>query len=139
MTEFYSLSEISDELIQFAVIVTRYDGSWVFCRHHERNTWEIPGGHRELGESILDAAKRELFEETGAIDFLIEPIGIYSTAEHPGSDPAYGLLCYAEIRELGPLPAMEMEEIAFFNDLPEKITYRIYEHLFSKIKETKKL
>ena len=27
-------------------------GKWVFCRHKERNTWEIPGGHREMGEAI---------------------------------------------------------------------------------------
>lgn len=36
------------------------------------------GGHREDGEDILETAKRELYEETGAITFDITPICIYS-------------------------------------------------------------
>ena len=30
---------------------------------------EFPGGHREKGETIDDTAKRELYEESGAIEF----------------------------------------------------------------------
>ena len=57
--------EIDDRLLRFAVIAARYRDQWVFCRHKERDTWEIPGGHREAGESIDSAAMRELREETG--------------------------------------------------------------------------
>ena len=46
--------------------------------NESRNTQEVPGGHREANEDIIDTAKRELFEETGAIDFDISPICIYS-------------------------------------------------------------
>jgi len=31
----------------------------------KRNGWEMPGGHVQLGESRLDAAKREFREEAG--------------------------------------------------------------------------
>lgn len=32
---------------------------------HGPDTWGFPGGHLEFGESVLDCAARELFEETG--------------------------------------------------------------------------
>ncbi len=52
---------IDDELIKFAVIVAKYNGKWVFCKHLERSTLEIPGGHREPGEAAPETAKRELY------------------------------------------------------------------------------
>ena len=70
--------EIEDSKIDFAVIVARTDGKWVFCKHKERETFEIPGGHREKGEAIDEAAKRELYEETGALEYEISRLGIYS-------------------------------------------------------------
>ena len=70
--------DINDELLKFAVILTKSNGKWVFCKHRERNTYEVPGGHREPGENIDDTAKRELYEETGATDYSIAPICIYS-------------------------------------------------------------
>ena len=60
--------QVDDELLRFAVIIARHNGKWVFCKHRERDTYELPGGHREAGEQILDTAKRELQEETGAIE-----------------------------------------------------------------------
>ena len=60
--------ETEDSLLKFAVIVARTEGKYVFCKHKSRDTLEVPGGHREPGEMILETAKRELYEETGAID-----------------------------------------------------------------------
>ena len=65
---------IDDKLLKFAVIISKTNGKWIFCKHRERDTYEVPGGHRESGEDILSIAKRELLEETGAIDFTIKPI-----------------------------------------------------------------
>lgn len=66
---FYKLNEIPDANFEIAVIAARSKDKWVFCRHKQRDTWEMPGGHREQGETIDEAAKRELWEETGALEF----------------------------------------------------------------------
>ena len=64
---------ITDELLKFAVIISKSNGKWVFCKHKERDTFEVPGGHREENESIDETARRELYEETGATQFVITP------------------------------------------------------------------
>lgn len=38
---------VEDKFLKFAVIISKYDNKWVFCKHKERDTYEIPGGHRE--------------------------------------------------------------------------------------------
>ena len=114
---FQSIKDTQDELIKYAVIAARYNNKWVFCRHRERSTWEIPGGHREPGEAIIDTARRELYEETGALSSEIKPVCIYRVND-------YGLLCYAEITQLGSLPeSSEIAEIQLFDTPPRELTY----------------
>ena len=43
---------IDDHLLKYAVIVSKYKGQWVFVKHKERTTYEVPGGHREAFETI---------------------------------------------------------------------------------------
>ena len=62
MTRIRFYDEADDARLIFAVIVARSRGKYVFCRHRDRDTWEIPGGHREPGENIMTAARRELYE-----------------------------------------------------------------------------
>lgn len=123
--KFYESME--DGLLKFAVIVSRTDGKWVFCKHKERNTYEVPGGHREEGESILEAAKRELREETGAVDFDIRPVCVYSVIGknriNESGKEAYGMLYYAEIRKFAEELHSEMECIIVTDEMPEQWTY----------------
>lgn len=57
MIEVKFYDQVSDELLKFAVIISKTDGKWVFCKHKLRDTYEVPGGHREENETILDTAK----------------------------------------------------------------------------------
>lgn len=114
--KFYGIEEIDDSSLFAAVIVSKFKGKWVLCRHKDRDTWEVPGGHREENESILDTAKRELFEETGAKSFDITPICPYSLSR-------YAMLFYAEIKEFDELPDSEIERIEFFSEIPSNLTY----------------
>jgi 8-oxo-dGTP diphosphatase len=129
---FYELGKVEDSLLGFAVIVCRYNGKWVYCKHKERDTWEIPGGHIDEGESPLKAAERELQEETGALEFELLPLCIYSVVRDTES---YGLLCYAKIEKFEELQDTEIGMIDFFDDEPQHLTYpKIQPKLFAKAK-----
>ena len=128
MVEVNFYEQVADERLKFAVIIAKTDGKWVFCKHKERDTYEVPGGHREIGETILDAAKRELYEETGAIDFSIKPVCVYSVKgktkvnEHK-DDESYGMLFVADIFAFEEDLHSEIEKILITEQLVENWTY----------------
>ena len=136
MVNFYE--EAEEHLLKYAVIFAETEGKYVFCKHKQRNTWEIPGGHREPGEDILDTAKRELYEETGAVDFDIKPICVYSVAEEglSGSKETFGMLYYAEIRKFEKELHSKIEKIQITDQLPDEWTYPEIQPVL--IKEAKK-
>lgn len=125
MTEVRFYDSIDDNLLKFAVIAAKTNGKWVFCKHKNRNTLEMPGGHRENGEDILATAKRELYEETGAIRFEIRPVCVYSVTAPNNFDgnETFGMLYYAEISELENELHCEIEKIVITDNLPTDWTY----------------
>lgn len=118
---------VNDELLKFAVIISQSNGKWVFCKHKERDTYEVPGGHRETGENILETAKRELQEETGAVKYEIKPICVYSvtgkTRVNDTGEESFGMLYFAEITEFAKELHSEMEKVILMDELPENWTY----------------
>ncbi len=126
-----------DSLLKFAVIISRHEGKWVFCKHRERDTYEIPGGHREENETIEDTAKRELREETGALEFSIFPVCVYSVTGknrvNQTGEETFGMLYYAEIFSFEAELHSEMECVCLFDELPTEWTYPLIQpHLIEE-------
>lgn len=130
---FYKPEKVEDKNLEFAVIAARYHDKWVYCRHKERSTWEIPGGHREHGETIIETAHRELAEETGAVDAEIKVVAAYGVEK--SGQQSYGMLFFANIHNLGDFPEdSEIGKIQLFDTLPENLTYpEIQPHLYHSI------
>lgn len=116
---------VDDAMLKFAVIISKHKGKYVFCKHKERETLEVPGGHREAGEAVLETAQRELYEETGAVDFDLKQICVYSVTARGNFDgqETFGMLYFADIREFEPELHSEIEGIVITDELPEKWTY----------------
>ena len=102
---------------KYVVILSEYNGSILLSRHKDRKTWETQGGHIESGETPLEAAKGELFEESGAVDFIIKPLCDYRAWNEETGHGANGVVFRAIIRQIGNMPESEMAEVRTFDFL----------------------
>lgn len=92
-----------------------------------------PSGWLEEGETPLEAAKRELHEETGAVAFDMEPLCDYTI---DGELNGYyyngnGQVYFAIVHTLEEIPSnSEMGKIGLFDSLPDELTYPILRDYF---------
>lgn len=74
-------------------IIVEYDNQILLQHRSDTNDYGTPGGNVELDEKIMDAAKRELFEETGIVVRELSLFGIYSgepqVTIYPNGDITY--------------------------------------------------
>ena len=113
----YDLGYCDEKEYTRVVCVCKYHDKYVFSYNKKRNGWEIPGGHIEEGETWEEAAKREMYEETGATKIKVTPVCVYKIS-------TFGLLCYCEILEMEELPKKyEMSKIVLSEELPSDLTY----------------
>ena len=94
-------------------------------RKHEpfAGCWALPGGFVDEGERLLDAARRELREETGLENIELEQL---QTFGDPGRDPrgwTVSVVYLAQVQpdRLSPQAADDAAEVAWFpiDDLPK--------------------
>ena len=118
--------------IKYVVICVRHEGQWLLVRHRERETWELPGGHIEKGETPSEAAHRELFEEAGVKAGVLLPVCNFFAQDDKGG--AYGTLFYATADSFHDLPSFEMAERKLFKEWPAHTTYSyIYNMLVPEV------
>lgn len=121
ITKTYWIGELKE--YKYVVVLSQCDGRILLSRHKERTTWETQGGHIEEGETPLEAAKRELYEESGAIDYYIAPLCDYWAGAEEEANGANGMVFKAIIHKLGVIPDSEMAEVKLFDKLPDNLTY----------------
>lgn len=68
-----------DEYIAVGAGIFIYEDKKVLLQKRKDNScWSMHAGGLELGETVEEAAKRELFEETGLIANKLELLGVFS-------------------------------------------------------------
>jgi 8-oxo-dGTP pyrophosphatase MutT (NUDIX family) len=74
------------------------DGKILLQRRKDNGMWADHGGSLEIGESAEEAAKRELFEETGLIANKLDFFGVYSGKDtlgmYPNGDKVFFVLTF---------------------------------------------
>jgi len=103
----------------------------VLLQHRtDSGTWGIPGGGLNIGESLEDAARREVFEETYLNVGEMELFNVYSGEEqhwiYPDGNEVYIVNIVFISRDYHGIikpDGIESKELKFFdvNDLPELI------------------
>ena len=85
------------------VLVVR-DGKLLLNLRSDTNTWGIPGGALELGETLEQAARRELFEETGLRAESVRLLYVFSGNdfyfEYPNGDKLYSVIALFQAEKL---------------------------------------
>lgn len=114
-----------------SVIVEDSDGRILLQKRRDNQCWGYAGGSVELDEKVEEAAKRELFEETGLKALSLELFGVFSGEEmhyvYPNGDEVSNVDIVYICRDYrGNLKKQESEvlELSFFSveSIPREIS-----------------
>ncbi len=145
MYESSSVDARTKTRVGVAVLIRDQENRILLEKRKDSSVWGFPGGRIEPGETIAQAAVREIFEETGLNVEVVRLLGVYS-------DPLTHIVTYldngdrvhiidilleAQILSGRLICSDESEMLAFFseNDLPEEFvpsTVSILEDMLNK-------
>ncbi|MDQ0220273.1 nucleoside triphosphatase YtkD [Peribacillus cavernae] len=95
----FSANENAFGEARHVLVLCQLDNQWVLTNHTKRGL-EFPGGKQEKGESIEEAAKREVFEETGGVTGELVYLGQYRV-DSP-EESIIKSIYFAKLEELKP-------------------------------------
>ena len=111
-----------------ATVIVIKDNRILLNLRADTKTWGIPGGAIELGETIEETARRELFEETGLKAEKFTLLNVFSGNdfyfEYPNGDKLYSVIALFKAENVsGGLTINDDEsiELAYFglDEMPE--------------------
>lgn len=129
-----------------SVIVVDSDNRVLLQLRSDDHTWGYAGGSVELDEVVEEAAKRELFEETGLIAEELELFGVFSGKEthniYPNGDEVSNVdIVYVCKKYTGNLTCQEgeVDELRFFaiNEIPDNLFKPIQKALYQWIEQNR--
>lgn len=136
---------VKDSDLQFVIMLCKYNEKIVLCKHKDRDTYECPGGRRENYETIIETAKRELYEETGAVEYNLKILSNIAIKGFDGvienKKTKYGCILLSKILKIEKMPKYEIDCIKFFKEIPNDWTYPEIEPVIFKkyVKELSEL
>lgn len=129
-----------------SVIVEDAHGRILLQLRGDNHCWGYAGGSVELDEQVEDAAKRELFEETGLIAEELDLFGVFSGEDchyvYPNGDEVSNVdIVYVCRKYTGTLRCQtsEVDDLRFFstNEIPENISPPVRKALMKWVNENR--
>ena len=127
-----------------SVIVVDSENRILLQLRSDNHCWGYAGGSVELDEVVEEAAKRELFEETGLVAEGLELFGVFSGKDthyiYPNGDEVSNVdIVYICRQYTGTLKCQdgEVEDLKFFRmvEIPENISKPIRKPLYQWIEQ----
>jgi 8-oxo-dGTP diphosphatase len=115
-------------IVGISVVAKTGDGRLLLIRRGDTHLWALPGGTLEWGETLRQAAVRELLEEAGVKEVKLGNLtGVYSDPEHDPRFHAVTILVEALIAEPSqpPYNPAEVLEARLFSlgELPIELSH----------------
>jgi 8-oxo-dGTP diphosphatase len=110
--------------------VAREDGAVLLVREDDKDGWSDPGGKDEPGETLAEAARREVREEArvgvDVVGVALAERAVHVDRTDPDRPPIHRLVVVFAARHAGGTPAAEEDgvaEVRWFDDHPENLLY----------------
>lgn len=110
------------------------DGRVLVARSHGKDTFYVPGGKREPGESDVEALVREIREELSVDVSDAAPLGVFEAQAHGRAEgETVRMTCYSASFTGELAPASEIAELAWFTAADSgrvsPVTRVVFDHL----------